>query len=125
VGDLAREHQLAFEALFEFLRRGRVRLRRRTNHLDRHRHAELVVEGLVDRAHAAGTEQLQDRVTRIDLLPRLERSITGGDVRAWRRIVERSRNRGGPDRRRVSDAGDGRDRLRGVSAGVDGCRRRG
>ena len=77
VGDLAREHQLALEALFELLRGGRVRLRRRTNHLDRHRDAELVVEGLVDGAHAAGAEQLQDRVARVDLLPRLERSITG------------------------------------------------
>ena len=93
VGDLAREHQLALEALLELFRGGGVRLRRRTDHLDRHRHAQLVIERLVDGAHAAGAEQLQDRVARTDLLPGLERAIAGAHGRARRRTVERRRER--------------------------------
>ncbi len=125
VGDLARQHELALEALLELLRRGRVRLRGRTDHLDRHRDAELVIERLIDGAHAAGAEQLQDRVARVDLLPGLERSITGANRRARRRTVERGRDAGGADRRRVSDAGSRRcNRPRRVAAGVGGRRRR-
>ena len=61
VGDLARQHQLALEARLELLRDRRVGLRAWANHLDRDRDAELVIEGLVDGAHAADAEQLYTR----------------------------------------------------------------
>ena len=75
VRDLAGQHQLALESQLEIFRRGGVRLREGSNHLDRNRHAELVIECLVHGAHAAGAEQFQDRVARSDLLPRRERPI--------------------------------------------------
>ena len=89
VGDLAREHELALEALLELLRGGRIRLRGRADHLDRDRDAELVIERLVDGAHAAGAEQLDDRVARADLLAGLKRSVAGAHRRSRRRTVER------------------------------------
>ena len=77
VRDLARQHELALEARLELLRRRRVRLRAGANHLDRDGDAELVIERLIDGAHAADAEQLQDRVARTDLLAGLERSVAG------------------------------------------------
>ena len=70
VGDLAGEHELALEAQLEIARGGGIRLRPGANHLDGHRDAELVIERLVDGAHAAGAEQPDDRVARADLVAR-------------------------------------------------------
>ena len=84
----------------EILRGGRVRLRAGADHLDRHGDAELVIEGLVDGAHAAGAEQLQDRVARADLLAGLERSIAGAHAAAAATGCRaRSTDAGGPDGR--------------------------
>ena len=82
VRDLARQHELALEAGFELLRHRLVGLRAGPNHLDRHRDAELVIERLIDGAHAADAEQLEDRVARADLLARLERTVAGANRRA-------------------------------------------
>jgi len=108
VRDLAGQHQLALEARLELLRRGRVRLRRRADHLDRHGDAELVIEGLIHGAHAARAEQLQDRVARRDLLPGLERAIAGAQRRTRRGTFE-----GRGDVRRADGARFGRPRRRG------------
>ena len=66
VRDLPREHELALEAQLEIARRRRIRLRDGPDHLDGDADAQLVIERLVDRAHAAGAEQFEDRVTRAD-----------------------------------------------------------
>ena len=56
VGDLTGQHQLALEAQLEVPCSSGVQLRTRANHLDGDAHTQLVVERVVDRAHAAGAE---------------------------------------------------------------------
>ena len=65
---LAREHKLALETRLELLRRRRIRLRCGSNHLDGEADAQLVIERLVDGAHASGAEQFENRVARADLI---------------------------------------------------------
>ncbi len=81
VGDLTREHELALEALLELFRGGGIRLRRRPDYLDGHGNAKLVIEGLIHGTHAAGAEQLQDRVAWPDLLAGLKRAVSGAHER--------------------------------------------
>ena len=75
VRDLPREHELALEAKFEIARRRRVRLRGGPDHLDGDADAQLVIERLVDGAHAAGAEQFEDRVARADLIAGAEPAL--------------------------------------------------
>ncbi len=68
VGDLAGEQQLLLEPLLEHPRRARVGGHFGADHLERHRHAQLFVPRLVDGAHAAGAEQLDDVIAVAEVL---------------------------------------------------------
>jgi hypothetical protein len=72
VGDLPCEQQLLFETPLDVLCRRGVARHLGSNHFERHRHAELVVPGLVHRAHAANAELPQDAVPRPERLTVLE-----------------------------------------------------
>ena len=73
VRDLAREQQLAFEALFEGSGRLLVQRGVGPHDLDGHGDLEHLVPGLVHRAHAAGAEQADDVVARAEILADGER----------------------------------------------------
>ena len=70
--DLARQQELALEALLDLHRGGGIVGRVGTDDLQRDRHTELGVPGLVDDAHAAGAELAQDAVAGAELRTRLE-----------------------------------------------------
>ena len=73
VGDLAREQQLPLEAPLDVGGDRRVGHRLGTNHLDRHRDAELGIPRLIDGAHPAGPKQPDDVIARPERLSRFER----------------------------------------------------
>jgi hypothetical protein len=75
VSDLTGEDELALETMFEVGGGGGIGARSRSNHLDCHADAQLVIEGLVDGSHAADTKQPDDGVTGPDLISRPERPI--------------------------------------------------
>ena len=73
VRDLAREKQLPLEAAFDLLRGDRIRGDFGPNDLDRHRHTQFGVPGLIDRTHAANAKDPDDVVPGSERLTGLER----------------------------------------------------
>ena len=74
VRDLTGEEQLLLEAPLDVLRGGRIPRDFRPNDFEGDRDLELLVIGLIDRAHAADAELTQDVIPRSELLPGGERS---------------------------------------------------
>src|SRR5262249_18362366 len=139
VGDLAREQQLLLEALLGVRRRGVTAIG--SNHLQRNGDVQLGVPRLVDRAHAADTEHLDDVIARTERLSGAQRADRfsrrwrcvprgeladriaaaqagrGAEAGAWRQS-------GGVDRNDVGRNRDLRERgaARDAAAGGDSCR---
>ena len=93
VGDLAGQQQLPFEPPVELLGHDRVLRHLGADHLEGHRDIELVVPRLVDRAHAAETEQLVDPIAGAEGLPEIQRT---GVLRRHRRDRGRCPNSSRP-----------------------------
>ena len=85
VRDLAREQELALEALLEIACGGGVGLQRGPDQFHRDADAELPIKGVIHGAHAAGAEQLDHRVARPDLIAGQELRLAKFPLRARRR----------------------------------------
>ena len=77
VRDLAGQQQLALEAAFDLRGSDRILGDFRPNDLDRYRHAQFGVPGLIDRAHAANAKDPDDVVSRSERLTDFQRSGLG------------------------------------------------